>query len=63
VNKKAPYPAILIYGAFLTAVWSILWPELENNENQCNGSPSQKGNLFSNSPPPQCVFYNLLKED
>jgi hypothetical protein len=53
MNTQHVYPAMPIYGGFEAAVCGILWPELENDENQGNGSPSGKGNLLSNSTPPQ----------
>ena len=52
MNTQHVYPAIPIYGGFEAGVCGILWPELENDENQGNGSPS-RGNLLSNSTPLQ----------
>jgi hypothetical protein len=52
MNTQHVYLAIPIYGGFEGTVCGILWPELENDENQGNGSPS-RGNLLSNSTPIQ----------
>jgi hypothetical protein len=42
---------ILIYGASEAALYSILWPVLENGEIWGNKSPSRKGNFLSNLTP------------
>ena len=46
MNRETPYPAIVIYGAFVATVWSILWPEVENDETGVTGHLPEKAICF-----------------